>query len=139
MTTVSDSTLPGGKGLTPFRRLLYKKPLDDRSLCLISRGKMRMGIFGELIMVVAQVFNLIATLYIYIVVARAIISWVNPDPYNPIVRFLHSATDPLLNRIRRALPISLGAIDFSPIILLFGVFLLQRIVMIILTRVAYSL
>ncbi len=97
-----------------------------------------MGFFGEMIMIVAQVFNLIVTLYIYIVVARAIISWVNPDPYNPIVRFLHGATDPVLDRIRRIVPLSFGAIDVSPIILLFGVFLLQRIVMLILTRLAYS-
>jgi YggT family protein len=96
-----------------------------------------MGFLGELIMIVVQAVNLIFTLYIYIVVARAIISWVNPDPYNPIVRFLHNATDPLLDKIRRVVPLQFGGIDFSPIILLFGVFLLQRVVILLLTRLAY--
>jgi len=98
-----------------------------------------MGFFGELIMVVVQAINLIFTIYIYIIVARAIISWVNPDPYNPIVRFLHNATDPLLNKIRRVVPLQFGGIDFSPILLLFGVFFLQRIVILLLTRLAYGL
>jgi len=95
--------------------------------------------FGEIILVFAQMINMIITIYIYIVIARAIISWVNPDPYNPIVRFLHNATDPVLYRIRRFMPLNFGAIDLSPIILLFGLFLLQRFVTILLTRLAYSL
>jgi YggT family protein len=94
---------------------------------------------GEIVLVFAQMINMIITIYIYIVIARAIISWVNPDPYNPIVRFLHNATDPVLYRIRRLIPLNFGAIDFSPIILLFGLFLLQRFVTILLTRLAYSL
>ena len=98
-----------------------------------------MGILGEIVMVFAQMVNLLVTVYIYIIVARAIISWVNPDPYNPIVRFLHNATDPLLYRIRRFLPLQLGGIDFSPIVLLFGLYLLQRIIIVLLTRLAYSL
>ena len=98
-----------------------------------------MGFFGELIMVVAQAINLIFTIYIYIVVARAIISWVNPDPYNPIVRFLHNATDPVLNKIRRVVPLQFGGLDFSPILLLFGVFFLQRIVMLLLASLAGAL
>lgn len=97
-----------------------------------------MGFFGELIMIVAQAVHLIFTIYIYIIVARAIISWVNPDPYNPIVRFLHSATDPLLYRIRRAIPLQFGGLDFSPIILLLGIFFLERVIMLLLTRLAYS-
>lgn len=98
-----------------------------------------MGVLGEIILVFAQMVNMIITIYIYMVIARAIISWVNPDPYNPIVRFLHNATDPVLYRIRRLVPLNLGGIDFSPIILLFGLYLLQRLVTVLLTRLAYSL
>lgn len=98
-----------------------------------------MGFFGEVVMIVAQVVRLLFTVYIYIVVARAIISWVNPDPYNPIVRFLHNVTDPLLDRIRRVIPLRFGGFDFSPILLLLGVFFLERIVMFLLTRLAYGL
>jgi YggT family protein len=52
----------------------------------------------------------------WIIVARAVLSWVNPDPYNPIVRFLYQATEPVLYRIRSSLPFQLTGIDFSPII-----------------------
>ncbi len=95
-----------------------------------------MGFFGELIMLIAQAINMIFTLYIYIVVARAIISWVNPDPYNPIVRFLHNATDPVLFRLRRILPLQFGGMDFSPIALLFGLFFIQRLISLVLYRLA---
>ncbi len=98
-----------------------------------------MSFAGELIMILAQVVNLVTTVYIYIVVARAIISWVNPDPYNPIVRFLHNATDPVLYRLRRVLPLQFGGIDLSPIALLFGIYLVQRVVLVALQRLAYSL
>jgi YggT family protein len=97
-----------------------------------------MDILRELILSIAQVFDLIFTLYFYIVIARALISWVNPDPYNPIVRFLHSVTDPVLNRIRRAIPLNLGGIDFSPIILLIGLSFVQRMLKVLLLRLAYS-
>jgi YggT family protein len=96
-----------------------------------------MGFLGQLIMIVADAINMIFTFYIYIVVAAVLISWVNPDPYNPIVRFLRNATDPLLNRIRRVVPTQIGGFDFSPMLLLFGVYLLQRVVILLLTRLAY--
>ncbi len=98
-----------------------------------------MSFFGEIIMVLAQVFNLVFTVYIYIVVARAILSWVNPDPYNPIVRFLHNATDPVLYRLRRLVPLQFGGVDLSPMVLLFALFFVQRFVTIVLQRLAYSL
>ncbi len=52
----------------------------------------------------ANLVQMVCTVYIYVVIARALISWVSPDPYNPIVRFLHNATDPVLYRLRRLLP-----------------------------------
>jgi YggT family protein len=97
-----------------------------------------MDILRELILSIAQVIDLVFTLYFYIVIARALISWVNPDPYNPIVRFLHSVTDPVLYRIRRAIPLNLGGIDFSPIILLIGLSFVQRMLKVLLLRLAYS-
>jgi YggT family protein len=97
-----------------------------------------MDILRELILSIAQVVDLIFTLYFYIVIARALISWVNPDPYNPIVRFLHSVTDPVLDRIRRAIPLNLGGIDLSPIILLISLSFVQRMLRALLLRLAYS-
>jgi YggT family protein len=64
----------------------------------------------------------------WIVIARAILSWVNPDPYNPIVRFIHNVTEPVLYRIRSKIPINFGGIDFSPIIVILGVIFLQNFV-----------
>ena len=84
-----------------------------------------MFIFANLLYAFASILNIALTIYTYIIIARAVISWVNPDPYNPIVRFLHRVTDPLLDRIRRVMP-DMGGIDLSPMILLLGVFFLQK-------------
>jgi len=75
----------------------------------------------------ATVINLIFQIYFYIVIGRAIISWVNPDPYNPIVRFLHNVTEPVLYRIRKLLPVHFGGIDLSPIILLVGLEVVRQV------------
>ncbi|MFI5365941.1 MAG: YggT family protein [Candidatus Binatia bacterium] len=84
-----------------------------------------MFIFSNFLLATASVLQLVLTLYMWIVIARALISWVNPDPYNAIVRFLYSATEPLLYRVRRVLPIFFGGIDFSPLIVLFAIYFLQ--------------
>jgi len=82
-----------------------------------------------LIVAIARILDLAFNIYIFIVVARALISWVNPDPYNPIVRFLHSATDPVLYRLRRLFPfLQAGAFDFSPIALLILLSVLQQVI-----------
>src|SRR5215510_5833708 len=84
-----------------------------------------MFVIGNFLVAVASVLNMLLSAYMWIIVIRALISWVNPDPYNPIVRFLHSATDPLLYRVRRLLPLNFGGIDFSPIIVIAGIIFLQ--------------
>lgn len=76
-----------------------------------------------------QLINLVFQVYTFIVLGRVIISWVNADPYNPIVRFLYNATEPVLQRIRRILPLQFGGFDFTPIALLFGLALLQNILL----------
>lgn len=74
-----------------------------------------------------QICNLIIQIYIFIVIARALVSWVNPDPYNPIVRFLYSATEPVLAKLRRYLPLQFGGFDLTPIALLIGLSVLQQV------------
>ena len=74
----------------------------------------------------ATVINLMFQIYFYIVIGRALISWVNPDPYNPIVRFLHNATEPVLYRIRNMIPIDLGGIDISPIIIVIALYFIDN-------------
>ncbi len=74
---------------------------------------------------IAAVLSLVLNLYMWIVIARAILSWVNPDPRNPIVRFLYSATEPLMYRVRRAVPAVAGGMDFSPLIVMAAIYFLQ--------------
>jgi YggT family protein len=87
-----------------------------------------MFIIGNFIKAVAIILHYVLTFYMWIVIARAILSWVNPDPYNPIVRFIHNVTEPVLYRIRAKIPVSFGGIDFSPIIVILGVIFLQNFV-----------
>lgn len=93
---------------------------------------------GTLVGAIANIINLVFQIYIFIVIARALISWVSPDPYNPIVRFLHNATDPVLYRLRNLLPfLQAGAFDFSPIVLLILLSVLQQVIVSFLMRLAY--
>ncbi len=84
-----------------------------------------MFVVSNFLVAIAKILDIALTLYMWIIIARAVISWVNPDPYNPIVRFLHSATDPVLFRIRRRLPLFLGGIDFSPILVILVIIFLK--------------
>ena len=85
-----------------------------------------MFIISNLLTAVAKVLDVILVIFMWVVIARAILSWVSPDPYNPIVRFIHKITEPVLYPIRRRIPLSFGGIDFSPIIVLLAVIFLQR-------------
>ncbi|NOY12359.1 MAG: YggT family protein [Deltaproteobacteria bacterium] len=90
-----------------------------------------------LIIAIARILDLAFNIYIFIVIARALISWVNPDPYNPIVRFLHNATDPVLYRLRNMLPfLRAGTFDFSPIVLLILLSVIQQFVVGFLMQIA---
>ncbi len=91
-----------------------------------------------LLVSIARILDLAFNIYIFILIARALISWVNPDPYNPIVRFLHSATDPLLYRLRRLLPfLQAGAFDLSPIALLLLLSVIQQTLVSFLYQLAH--
>lgn len=79
---------------------------------------------GYFIRAIANILNMVLTIYLWIIVARAVLSWVNPDPFNPIVRFINNITDPVLVRIRSRLPLYFGGIDFSPMIVILAIVLL---------------
>jgi YggT family protein len=83
-------------------------------------------IYANLIIGLGRALHYIINIYLFIVVARAVISWVNPDPYNPIVRFLYMATEPVLRYARRIIPIVSG-IDFSPIIVMVALFFIDQV------------
>lgn len=84
-----------------------------------------MIIIANFIKATAIIFSYILTVYMWIVIVRALLSWVNPDPYNPIVQFLYKATEPALQKVRQLIPMRGMAIDFSPIILIFAIWFLQ--------------
>lgn len=98
-----------------------------------------MFVIGNFIYALAIVINYALTIYMWIVVARAVLSWVSPDPYNPIVRFIHNITEPLLFQIRRRLPVSFGGIDLSPIVVFLGIIFLQKFLVGTLIGVSRSL
>ena len=84
-----------------------------------------MFVFGNLVLALATVINIVLTIYMWIIIIRALISWVSPDPYNPIVRLLYRATEPVLWRVRRLIPIGGIGIDFSPLIVILGIYFLK--------------
>ncbi len=97
-----------------------------------------MFIVGNFFSAVAVVLDWGLTIYMWILIASAILSWVNPDPYNPIVRFLHNATDPLLYQIRKRIPVNFGGLDISPVIAILGIVFIQQFVVKSLHRLALS-
>lgn len=84
-------------------------------------------LFGTILGGIAFVLQMVLSVAIILVIVSALISWVNPDPYNPIVRFLRAATDPLLRPIRRRVPLIGGGIDISPLILILVLYFLQYV------------
>jgi YggT family protein len=71
-----------------------------------------MFIIGNLIQALAYILGMVLQLYMWIIIAHAVLSWVSPDPYNPIVRFINNVTEPVLSQVRRRLPLSFGMVDF---------------------------
>lgn len=86
-----------------------------------------MFVFSNFLNAVAYVIEIILNIYMWIIIARALISWVNPDPYNPIVSILYRATEPVLYRVRRLLP-NLGGLDLSPLIVILVIYFLKEFV-----------
>jgi YggT family protein len=66
---------------------------------------------------IVSVISMICTLYVYLIILRAILSWFSPDPYNPLFRALLSLTEPVLEPMRRIIP-PLGGMDLSPIVVI---------------------
>ncbi len=80
-----------------------------------------MFILANLLLAIAKILGIVCDLMMLIIIIRALISWVNPDPYNPIVIFLNKVTEPILGPIRRLIPMHGIGIDVSPIIAWLGI------------------
>jgi YggT family protein len=84
-----------------------------------------MFIIANLLAAVAQVLSILLIFYMWVVIAAVVISWVSPDPYNFIVRFLTGATEPVFYQVRRRLPVSFGGLDLSPIVVIAAIYFLR--------------
>ena len=98
-----------------------------------------MFILSNFIDALAQVIGLVLTLYMWLIIARALISWVNPDPYNPVVQFLNKVTEPVLYPIRRMMGTFSIGIDVSPLIAIFIIYFLQNFLVASLHQLARQL
>jgi len=97
-----------------------------------------MFVAGNILQGLARVLELVLTLYMWVIIARALVSWVNPDPWNPIVQFLERTTEPVLSQIRRRLGWQLG-VDLSPLLAILIIMFLQYAVVASLYEVATQL
>ena len=98
-----------------------------------------MYIIGYFLFATAKVIDIALNFYMWIVVARAVLSWVNPDPYNMIVRFITSMTEPVLYQIRARMPVTFSGIDFSPTIVFLGIVFLRTFVVSTLMRLSANM
>ena len=96
-----------------------------------------MFVFRQLLLALAQLLDYVLVAYMWILIARAVISWVNADPWNPIVRFLHQITEPVLRPVRRMLPMT--GVDFSPLIVILGIYFLQWFLVPVIREAAFRL
>jgi YggT family protein len=96
-------------------------------------------VLANLVGALARIVELALNVYFWIIIARALISWVSPDPYNPIVRFLYRVTEPVLRPIRNLLPTYSIGLDLSPMIVLFLIYFLEWFLVSSLRDLAFSL
>ncbi len=85
-----------------------------------------MFVFGNFLSSIGSILNMLLSLYFWIVFARVVLSWVRPDPYNPLVRTICRLVDPVTYRISKIIPTRAGMIDFAPFILMLIIMFLQR-------------
>jgi len=98
-----------------------------------------MFVLDNLLVALARVLDLALTIYMWIIIARALLSWVNPDPYNPIVRFLYNVTEPLLSWLRQRLPLVYSGLDLSPLLVLLAIVFLKNFLVASLLELAYRI
>lgn len=96
-----------------------------------------MNIVSNFLLAIASILDIVLTLYMYVIIIRALISWVNPDPYNPIVQILYKMTEPVLVPLRRLIPPWKLGIDLSPMIAILIIIFLERFLVPTLRQLAY--
>ncbi len=85
-----------------------------------------MFVLGNILGTIAALLHTLINIYTIVIVVSSLLSWVNPDPYNPVVRILRSLTEPVYDFVRRYVPFTrAGAIDLTPLIILLALFLID--------------
>lgn len=97
-----------------------------------------MFVFANLLQAIAQILSMALSFYMWIIIIQALLTWVNPDPYNPVVRFMYKVTEPVLYRIRRFIP-NLGGMDLSPVIAIFAIYFLQKFLITTMLEIAFKI
>lgn len=95
-----------------------------------------MFVVANFLFAVAKILDIVLSIYMWVIIARAVVSWVSPDPRNPIVSILYQLTEPVLWRIRRYLPLRGLGIDVSPIIVIFVIIFIRRFLVVTLFDIA---
>ena len=85
-----------------------------------------MFIIGNLLQAIAGIIDLFVWFYMIIIMIAALISWFHVDPYNPLVQMLYQLTEPVLRSVRRHLPVAVGGIDFSPMVVIAACIFIQK-------------
>jgi YggT family protein len=98
-----------------------------------------MFVIANLLIAIAQVLDYLLWAYMWILIGRVIVSWVNADYHNPIVRFLYAATEPVLDPVRRRMPLRAGSLDLSPLLVWIAIVFLQRFLVRSLYDLAFTL
>lgn len=98
-----------------------------------------MFVLGNIIVGIAKVLDVLLNIYMWVIIIRALISWVNPDPYNPIVQFLQRSTEPVLRPLRKLAPPYRLGIDLSPLIAILIIMFLQYALINTLYRIGRSM
>lgn len=98
-----------------------------------------MFVFGNAVLGIAKVLEILLNIYMWVIIIRALISWVNPDPYNPIVQILIRMTEPVLRPVRKLVPPYKIGIDLSPLIAILIIIFLQYAVIDTLKSIGYSM
>jgi len=94
--------------------------------------------FGNLIITIAELLNFLIGIYIWIIVVRTLLSWINPDPRNQIVRFIVTITEPALEPVRRMLPF-MGGLDLSPMVVIILLYFIRPFILQTLLELAYRI
>ncbi len=95
-------------------------------------------ILATFIQAIAQILSMVINIYIWVVIISALLSWVNPDPGNPIVQILRRLTEPVYAFVRRYIPTTIGGIDLSPIIIILALQFLDLFLVRVLFNLARS-